>query len=92
MLTVISEGTLEVDEKLCARFIDLQKAFDHINWTKLMQFLKGTCIDWHEIRLISRLYMDQSVKLTLDQGETRSMKIGRGVRQGCCLLPILFHL
>jgi len=32
-----------------------------------------------------------SVKLKLD-GETKSVKIGRGVRQGCCLLPILFKL
>ena len=36
--------------------------------------------------------MVQSVKIRLDQGETTSVKIGRGVRQGCCLLPILFNL
>jgi len=38
------------------------------------------------------LYMDESVKLKMGQGETRSVKIGRGVRQGCCLSPILFNL
>jgi hypothetical protein len=57
-----------------------------------MQFLKETGINWLEKRWMSRLYMDQSVKLKLDQGETRSMKTGRGVTQGCCLLPILFNL
>jgi len=36
--------------------------------------------------------MAQSVKVRLNQGETRSVKIGRGVRQGYCLLPILFSL
>jgi hypothetical protein len=36
--------------------------------------------------------MEQSVKIRLDQGETRSVKIGRGVRQGCCLSPIVFNL
>jgi len=42
--------------------------------------------------LISNLYMAQSVKVRLNRGETRSVKIGRGVRQGCCLSPILFTL
>ena len=36
--------------------------------------------------------MDESVKLKLGQGETRNVKIGRGVRQECCLSPILFNL
>jgi hypothetical protein len=35
------------------------------------------------------LYIDQSVKVGLDKGETRSVKIGREVRQSCCLSPIL---
>jgi hypothetical protein len=57
-----------------------------------MQILKGIGIDWRERRLISKLYMEQSVTIRLDQEETRSVKIGRGVRQGCCLSPILFNL
>ena len=68
------------------------KAFDRVNWTKLMQILKGTGIDWRERRLISSLYMSQSVKVRLNRGETRSVKNGRGVRQGCSLSPILFKL
>jgi hypothetical protein len=92
MLRIISEQTLDIDEELCACFIDWKKAFDHVNWIKLMQILKGNGIDWRERRLISKLYMEQSVKVRLDQGGTRSVKIGRGVRQGCCLSPILFNL
>ena len=57
-----------------------------------MQILKGTGIDWRESRLISKLYMDQRVKIRLDKGEKRSVKIGRGVRQGCCVSLILFSL
>jgi hypothetical protein len=92
MLRIISELTLVIYEELYACFIDWQKAFDRVNWTKLMQILKGTGIDWRERRLISKLYMEQSVKIRLDQEETRSVKTGRGVRQGCCLSPILFNL
>ena len=57
-----------------------------------MQILKRTGIDWRERRLISKLYMDQRVKVRLDRGETRSVQIGRGVSQGCCLSTILFKL
>jgi hypothetical protein len=92
MLRIISERTLVIDEELCACFIDWQKAFDRVNWTKLMQIVMGIGIDWRERRLISKLYMEQRVKIRLDQGETRSVKIGRGVRQGCCLSPIVFNL
>jgi hypothetical protein len=54
MLRIISERTLDIDEELCACFIEWQKAFDRVNWTKLMQILKGTEIDWSERRLISK--------------------------------------
>ena len=64
---------MEIDEELCVCFIDWQKAFDRINWTKLMQILKGDGIDWRE----SNLYMAQGVKVRLNRGETRSVKIGR---------------
>ena len=92
MMRIISERTLETDEELCVCFIDRQKAFDRVNWTKLMQILKRTGVDWRERKLISKLYMDQRVKVRLDRGEIRSVQIGRGVRQGCCLSPILFNL
>lgn len=92
MMRIIAERTLEIEEELCVCFIDWQKAFDRVNWIKLMQILKATGIDWRERRLISKLYMGQKVKVQLDRGETRSVQIGRGVRQGCCLSPILFNL
>jgi len=42
MMRIIAERTLEIDEELCICFIDCQKAFDRVNWTKLMQTLKRT--------------------------------------------------
>ena len=50
---------------------EIQEAFENVNWTKLMQILEETGSDWHERRLTSKLYRDQSVKLKLDQGERR---------------------
>ena len=82
---------MEIDEELCVCFIDWQNAFDPVNWTKLMQILKRNDINWRERRLISNFYMAQSVKVRLKRGETRIVKIGRGVIQGYYLSPILFN-
>jgi hypothetical protein len=68
MLRIISERTLEIDEELRVCFVDWQKEFDRVNWTKLMQIIKETGIDWREIRLNSNLYMAQSVKVQLNRG------------------------
>ena len=62
MLRIISERTLEIDEELRVCFTDWQKAFDQAKWTKLMQVLKEAGIDWHERRMISNLYIAESVK------------------------------
>ena len=53
---------------------------------QIMQILKKTGIDLRETRLISKLYMYQSVKVRMDQEETRS------VETGCCLSLNLFNL
>jgi hypothetical protein len=54
--------------------------------------IKEAGIEWRERRLINTLYMDQSVKIRVNRGETENIKNGRGVRQGYCLSLILFNL
>jgi hypothetical protein len=91
MLRIISERTLEIDAELCVCLIDWQKAFGRVNWTKLVQILKVTGSDWREGRLTGNLYMGQGVRVRLNRGETRSVKIRSAVRQGCCLSPFVFN-
>jgi hypothetical protein len=42
---------IDIDEELCACFIDWQNVFDRLSWTELMQVLHGIGIDWRERRL-----------------------------------------
>jgi hypothetical protein len=70
MLRIISEGTKDIGEGIRICFIDRHKAFDSAKWTKLMEILNKAGTDWLEKRLISKLYIDQSVKVRLDQGAT----------------------
>jgi hypothetical protein len=63
MLRIISDLTLDINKELCACFVDGQKTFEHVNWTKLMHILKEIGTDWHKRRMISKLYMEQGVKV-----------------------------
>ena len=49
--------------------MDWQKAFDRVDWTKLLEILRHIGVNGREIRLIRNLYMGQRVKLRLDQGK-----------------------
>ena len=65
---------------------EIQEALQNVNWTKLMQILEVTGSDWHERRLTSKLYMDQSVKLKLGQGEMREWRLEEELEKDavCC--------
>jgi hypothetical protein len=45
VLRIISERTLDIDEKLCTCYIDREKALDRVTWAKLMQIVKEIGID-----------------------------------------------
>jgi hypothetical protein len=48
MLRILLEQTLDIGEEICICFIDWQKAFDRVKWTKLTEIYKKTGIDWRE--------------------------------------------
>ena len=73
----------------------LHRLAEGIRPCKLDQINADPKDNWHRLarkKLISKLYMEQKVKVLLDRVETRSVQIRRGVRPGCCLSPILFNL
>jgi len=44
-----------------------------------MQTQENTSIYWSKRQVLNKLHMDNSVKVQADQGDTRSVKSGRGV-------------
>jgi hypothetical protein len=59
----ISERTLDREEGLCFSCTYWHKVFDPVHWIKFMQILKGMGINWSKRRFISKLDMDQIVKV-----------------------------
>ena len=91
-LRMIGERMLDVNKDLYVCFIDWEKAFDKVNWNILLKILRDMGIDWKDRRLIKELYCRQTVVVRVGEEETEEMGIGRGVRQGCCLSPMLFNV
>src|SRR6478609_3765244 len=58
----------------------------------MMRVLQSIGVDWRDRRMISELYMNQEAVLRIAGGESDSGIIGRGVREGCLLSPLLFSI
>ena len=50
-LTVMCERSLENNNKIYVCCVDFEKAFDRINWVKLMAILADIVVDWRERNL-----------------------------------------
>ena len=73
-------------------FIDYAKAFDCVDHNKLWKILKKMGIPGHLTCLLKNLYAGQEATVRTGHGTTDWLQIGKGVRQGCILLPCLFNL
>ena len=91
-LRVLGERSLQRGKDLCIIcFVDYEKAFDRVDWWKMMWMLKDIGVDWRDRNLIAKLYLGQRAVVRID-GELSGYCIEQGVRQGCHLSPLLFNL
>ena len=73
-------------------FIDYAKAFDWMNHNKLWKIFQEMGIPDHLTCLLRNLYAGQKATVRTGHGTTDWFQIGKGVHQGCILLPCLFNL
>ena len=73
-------------------FIDYAKAFDCVDHNKLWKILQEMGIPDHLTCLLRNLYAGQEATVRTGHGTTDWFQIGKGVCQGCILLPCLFFL
>ena len=72
-------------------FIDYAKAFDCVDHNKLSKILKDMGIPDHLTCLLRNLHAGQEATVRIGHGTTDWFQIGKGVHQGCILLPCLFN-
>ncbi len=88
----IIEDADENDTNLSICYIDMEKAYDRVEWGALEEVLTETGLPDNLIRLIMDLNTNLRVVVESDFGLTRTIEVGRGIRQGCPLSPIIFCL
>ena len=92
VLKMICERSMEHGNDVYICFVDFEKAFDRVNWVKMMKVLTSLGIDLKDRKMIKELYLGQEAIVRVAEGESKPCKIGRGVRQGCPLSPLLFSI
>lgn len=73
-------------------FLDYTKAFDTVRWSLLWQVLEEMGVPKHLIFLISSLYTQNKAYVRVEDQLSRQFNVGKGVRQGCVLSPLLFNI
>ena len=86
----IMEKARELQKNIYFCFIDYTKAFDCVDYNKLLKILKELGISDHLTCLLRNLCAGQEA--TVRAGHGGWFQIGKGVHQRCILSPCLFNL
>ena len=88
----ITEKAREFRKNIYFCFIDYANAFECVDHNKLWKNIKEMGIPDHLTCFPRNLYTDQEATVRTGHGTMNWFKTGKGVRQGCILLPYLFNL
>lgn len=87
----IAGYTLNGSSVFCA-FLDLSKAFDNVNHSKLISKLIRSNISPSIVNTLNHIYSNQYVKVKFNGIYGQTWRLCNGVRQGGVISPILFNL
>ena len=82
----------ELQKNIYLCFIKYAKAFNCVDHHKLWKILKEMGLSEHLTCLLGNLYGDQEAIVRTGHETMDRFKIGKGVHQGCILLPCIFNL
>ena len=80
-LCVVYERAIDFGQSLYVCFVDHEKAFDRLDWQRLMDVEKVVGLDWNKSRPIWELYTNQSGVIQVGDELTDPADIGRGTGQ-----------
>ena len=73
VMRMLCEKVLDHGKEVFICFADYEKAFDRVNWVKMMDTLKQLRVDWRDRRLIWELYTKQQEVVRVADEYTKYM-------------------
>ena len=92
ILQQLIEKRSRKNEELHIAFIDLKKAYDGVPRNKLFTALRMIGVSDYMILLIRELYEENNAYIKQGRSLSESIQVTKGLRQGCCLSPLLFNI
>ena len=90
-LRMLINKRMEKNKPTFIAFVDLEKAFDSVEWNTMLGILKEIGVLYNDRRIIHSLYKNQ-VAVIKSGPSCEEARIRKGVRQGCALSPIIFNV
>lgn len=75
-----------------AAFMDLEKAFDKLEWTAMWDVLKVYGVDGRMLKGVKAFYKNGKACIRVGEEMSENFGIQEGVRQGYVMTPWLFNL
>jgi hypothetical protein len=89
-LRIIIQKRIRKNKQTFIAFVDIEKAFDNVNWKLMFNIMTRVGIKHADRKLLYKLYKDELAVIKI-QNNVEEAKINKGVRQGCTLSPIIFN-
>ena len=89
---MLAEKYLVKGRKLYAAFMDLEKAYDRVDWDALWDVLKIYGVGGQLLQGIKAFYQGANACVKIGGELSESFCIKTGVRQGCVMSPWLFNV
>ena len=86
----LASAALENDEENLIISLDIEKAFDSVNWTFLYKLLEAYGFPEVFISWIQMLHVGKELRVFNNGHSSREIFVSNGLAQGCSLSPLLF--
>ena len=86
------EKSWEHKSKSFFTFVDLKKAYDSVPRKGMWLALKKLGVPEKAVNLIEAFHSNMKAKIRMDGELLEDIRVENGLRQGCCMAPVLFNL